>query len=422
MNSPKTCVALVASTALMVTFGAAPSIAAAPASGPGHGRHSVPLAWYDTTAETIATGGSKLPPVTNSRTWAISWIAAARALQHVPSGVDRRDYGDAALAAAVHRALVELVPTRAPELDAALQQTLDQTPDGRAETLGLAAGERQARQILHDREGDGLDAASVNAPFTVPPAAPGVWQPTPPAYAPAVQNGTRFARPFLLKDADAFRLPAPPAVTSERYRRDLKEVREFGELNSTVRTPRQTDTANFWFDSSLALWTEPIRVALAATSHRPPAEQAELVALTNATLVDTQIATSDSKYTYPLWRPVTAIRTGVGDIPADPAWTPLHTTPAHPDYPSGHNTYAGATETVLTALTGPRTAPFTLTSTTAPGVVRTYTAWHQLTRENVDARVWLGIHTRLADEAGVALGTDVARYGLAHARPLFRER
>lgn len=420
MNSPKTRVALVASTALLVASGTASSVTAAPA--PEHGRTSVALAWYDTTADTIAKAGSSLPAVTNTRTWAVSWIAAARALQHVPSGVDRSDYQDAALAAAVHRALVELVPSRAPELDAALQQTLDQTPDGPAETLGSAAGERQALKALHEREGDGLDAASVNAPFTVPPAAPGVWQPTPPAFAPAIQNGSRFARPFLLKSASQFRLPAPPAPTSKRYQTDLKEVRDFGELNSTVRTARQTETATFWFESSPALWTKPVRVALAATSHQPLLKQAELVALANAALVDTQIATSDSKYTYQLWRPVTAIRTGVGEIPADPSWTPLRTTPAHPDYPSGHNTYAGAAETVLTGLVGPRTAPFTLTSATAPGVVRTYTAWHQLTRENIDARVWLGIHTRLADEAGVKLGTDVAKYGLDHAESLFQER
>ncbi|TSB31776.1 vanadium-dependent haloperoxidase [Streptomyces benahoarensis] len=354
MNSPKTRVALVASTALLVATGAASSVTAAPA--PGNGRTSVALAWYDTTADTIAKAGPSLPPVTNNRTWAVSWIAAARALQHVPSGVDRRDYQDAALAAAVHRALVELVPS------------------------------------------------------------------TPPAFAPAIRNGNRFARPFLLKSASQFRLPAPPAPTSKRYQTDLKEVRDFGELNSTVRTARQTGTATFWFESSPTLWTKPIRVALTATSHQPLLKQAELVALANATLVDTQIATSDSKYTYQLWRPVTAIRTGVGEIPADPSWTPLRTTPAHPDHPSGHNTYAGAAETVLTALVGPRTAPFTLTSATAPGVVRTYTGWHQLTRENIDARVWLGIHTRLADEAGVELGTDVARYGLDHAQSLFQER
>ncbi|TQE32298.1 phosphatase PAP2 family protein, partial [Streptomyces ipomoeae] len=120
------------------------------------------------------------------------------------------------------------------------------------------------------------------------------------------------------------------------------------------------------------------------------------------------------------WRPVTAIRTGT--IDPDPGWTPLHTTPAHPDYPSGHNTYSGAAQTVLSALVGPRTAPFDLTSPTAPGVTRTYTTWKQLSDENVDARVFSGIHTRSADEAGITLGKNVARYVLRNAGRLLGSR
>jgi hypothetical protein len=126
-------------------------------------------------------------------------------------------------------------------------------------------------------------------------------------------------------------------------------------------------------------------------------------------LVDTQIATSDTKYTYLRWRPITAIRAG-----ADPQWTPLHATPAHPDYPSGHNTYSGAAEVVLTAFAGPSARrPFTVTSPTAPGLTRTYQRWVDLTKDNVDARVWSGIHTRTADEAGVVLGRRVAEFGLS---------
>ena len=90
------------------------------------------------------------------------------------------------------------------------------------------------------------------------------------------------------------------------------------------------------------------------------------------------------------------------------------------DSPSGHNTYAGAAEQVLTALVGPRTAKsYTIGSPTAPGVTRTYTSWHQLTAENVDARVWSGIHTRTADTVGVTLG-QVAANALREAQRLFR--
>ena len=102
-----------------------------------------------------------------------------------------------------------------------------------------------------------------------------------------------------------------------------------------------------------------------------------------------------------------------------PDWTPLHNTPAHPDYPSGHNTYSGAAETALSTLFGPRTAPFELTIHTTPGVTRTYTTWKQLSDENIDARIFSGIHTRSADEGGITLGTNVARYDLEDAWHLF---
>ncbi|WP_262697795.1 MULTISPECIES: vanadium-dependent haloperoxidase [Streptomyces] len=400
-------------TSLLAASAVGPTAVAAPAEP----RPSVALDWYDTTAQTIAAAGAPTQ-VTNSRTWAVSWLTGARAARQVPAGVDRGDYQDAALASAVHTSLVALAPTRTEQLDAAFRRTLDGIPDGPAEDRGVATGEREARSVLASREGDGLDPASVDAPFTVPPAAPGVWQPTPPAYAPATQYGNRLARPFVLTAPDQFRLGPPPALDSPRYRADLAEVRAYGAADSTRRTAHQTETANFWFGSSLTLYTEPLRVAL-SRSAGSAAERAKLVALFHIASVDTQIATSDSKYAYLRWRPVTAIRTGA--IDPDPGWSPLHNTPAHPDYPSGHNTYAGAAEGILSALTGPRTAPFELTSPTAPGVTRTYTDWHRLTAENVDARILSGIHTRSADEAGVTLGEKVAAYVLRASGHLLRQ-
>ncbi|MFD4412750.1 phosphoesterase PA-phosphatase [Streptomyces sp. NPDC058476] len=256
-------------------------------------RPSVALDWYDATAATIAAAGAATQ-ITNSRTLAISWLAAARATREVPPGLDRRDFQDAALASAVHDALVTLIPSRTQELDATLRTTLDRVPDGPAKSKGVAAGARQALLVLTSREGDGLDPASVNAPFTVP-SAPGVWQPTPPGYAPAAQYGNRIAQSFLLDSPDQYRLPAPPALDSARYRADLAEVRAYGAVDSTVRTERQTETATFWFGSSLTLYTEPLRVAV-ARSQRSTAGQAALVALFHVALVDTQIATSDTKY------------------------------------------------------------------------------------------------------------------------------
>ncbi|WP_448317509.1 vanadium-dependent haloperoxidase [Streptomyces sp. CO7] len=414
MSTRRSRTALAVLAAAVLTGG----LAAPQAAAEHRGADTTAVEWFDVTARAVAAAPAATQ-VTNSRTWAIGWLAAARATRAVPAGVDRAEYRRAALASAVHRALTELVPGQAAQVDEAYAATLDAIPDGRSEDRGVAAGERQASLLLAERAADGLDPASVNAPYPVPAAAPGVWQPTPAAYAPATQYGNRLAKPFALRSQSQFRLPPPPALDSARYAADLAEVRAYGAADSTVRTAAQTDTAQFWYGSSFTLYTEPLRVALTRSS-QGLAGQARLVALFHVASVDTQIATSDSKYAYTRWRPVTAIRTGA--IAPDPAWSPLHNTPAHPDYPSGHGTYSGSAEGVLTALSGARTAPFELTSPTAPGVTRTYTDWRRLSRENVDARVWSGIHTRSADEAGITLGRSVAGYVLQRQGELLAAR
>lgn len=118
---------------------------------------------------------------------------------------------------------------------------------------------------------------------------------TPPAYALAAQYGNRLAKPFALATQSQFRLGPPLALDSPRYAADLAEVRGYGAFDSTARSTRQTETATFWLGPSLTLYTEPLRVARS----RPDqgiAGQAQLVALFHVALVDTQIATSDSKY------------------------------------------------------------------------------------------------------------------------------
>lgn len=367
------------------------------------------LEWYDLTVEAVTASGAPTQ-VTNSRTWAVAWLAAARALRRS----DAAAYQQAALATAVHDVLVDQIPARAADLDAALTATLARVPAGRAKERGIAGGRAEASALLAARTGDGLDPASVNAPFTPDAPAVGRWQPTPPAFGPATGAGTRYATPFLLGAADRYRPEPPPAPGSWRYAADLAEVRAYGSAVSTVRSQAQTDTAQFWYGSSQVLYNPVLRAAL-AQSRRSPAWRAGLVALFHVALVDAQIATSDVKFHYRSWRPVTALRWDT-----DPQWTPLHVTPSHPDYVSGHGIYAGTAEGVLTELAGPRARePFTIGSPTAPGATRTYTDWATPSRENIDARVWSGIHTRSADEAGVALGKRVARHTLRNAGTLF---
>ena len=363
------------------------------------------LQWYDLTRAAV-TAAAQPEQVTQNRIWAISWIAAARA-------VDTRRgpaFQDAAFASALHDTLVALVPAQAPQLDAALSATLAGIPAGRAEDAGVVAGRHEAAGVLAERAGEGLDTASVNIPWTPPAAAPGVYRLTPPTFGPVVRAGLPSARAFLLHRNDELRPGPPPSLTSSRYLRALAEVHAYGSATGSARTPAQTDVANFVAQPSVDEYAQILRASL-ADAHRSLSWQARLVAAFNAIEIDQQIAIAEAKYTYVFWRPVTAIQTGTVD--PDPAWTPLLATPRHPEYPSGHAGYAGTAEALLRALVGPAPIrPITVTSATAPGVSRTYADWSSITQDVVDGRVWEGVHFRFSDETAVRVGQAVAWHDL----------
>jgi hypothetical protein len=362
------------------------------------------LDWYDLTTRAVAAAAYP-EPVTQSRVWAIGWLAAARAVAGQPPR-----YAIAALATALHDSLAPLSPAFTSTLDSALAATLATVPDDGRTARAIAAGQHHAAAVLAQRAGDGLDTASVDIAWTPPPAAPGLWQPTPPSFGPAVRAGQGRANPFLLPAGDALRPGPPPALDSRTYREGLAEVRGVGSATSATRTAEQAAVAVFWEQNSIDAYVQVLRGVL-ADRRRPPAEAARLVAAFHTITIDAQIAVYDAKYAYTFWRPVTAIRTGATD--PDPSWTPLFATPRHPEYPSGHGGYAGAAQRVLEELAGPAPrAGVSATSTTAPGATRTYHDWASITQENVDARVWEGIHFRFSDIAGVQLGRRAAEYGL----------
>jgi hypothetical protein len=391
----------------LITAGALAPAARAAAQRPAHshGTAELVLRWYDLTTQTVAAAHYQ-EPVTQSRAWAVSWLAAARAVGHRGNP----GFRTAAFATALHDTLAALVPAQQSQLNDALAQTLSGVPDGPRKADGSAAGAGAADATLAEREGDGLDYASLDIPWSPPPAAPGVWQPTPPTFGPAVRAGQGAAQPFLLGSGDRFRPGPPPALDSSRYLDALAEVRGVGGAASTTRTPEQTDVARFWAQNSIDAYAQVLRTVLAET-HRPLAWQTDVIAAFHAVTTDAQIAIYDAKYAYVFWRPVTAIRAGTVD--ADPSWAPLINTPRHPEYPSGHTGYAGAAQQVLRALAGPRPAhPVSVTSSTAPGSTHTFDSWAKLTSENIDARVWSGIHFRFSDEVGADVGQEVARYDL----------
>ena len=323
---------------------------------------------------------------------------------------------EAAVASAAHAVLLDRYPEQQAGLDAALARSLERVPDGESEGDGVAIGRAVAAALLALREGDGSDAT---VPYT-PGSGPGAWIPTPPAFSPALEPGWGMVTPFLIRSGSQFRPSPPPALTSRAYARDFREVTAVGEASSGTRTPDQTQAALFWNATGAKIWNQAARQLVLRRGLHPTAA-ARAFALLNLTGADALIATWDAKFAYNQWRPVTAIRAADSDgNPAtapDPDWTPLLATPPYPDYVSAASTAAGAAETVLEDAFGRRPGPFTLTSPGLPGVARTFDSFAAAADQNIDARVWSGIHWRTSDRVGRALGRRVARHALRQALP-----
>lgn len=383
--------------------------------------------WNEITMAAVATGR---PGPVGSLDTALVQIAVHDAVQAIekrfePYHVEVRGAKgsrSAAVAAAAHDVLVGMYPAQAASLDAAYYNYL--ASKGLTGDPGLNVGQKVAAGILPLRR---------MAPEPLPPpfiggTDAGTWRPTdsflgsPPApapFSPMFAPWMATTDPFTLTSPQRFRADPPPALTSDRYRRDYNEVKALGALVGSARTPQQTDLAYFYNDNIFAQWNRALR-AIAAKHVNRIGDNARLFALANVATADAVIACWDSKKHYVFWRPVTAIREGANDGNAmtvgDPMWQPLVNTPNYPDYTSGANDVTAAMTRTLSLFFGRDRMTFEVTSL-APNVVqksRIYERFSDAARDVVEARILLGIHFRFADEAARTQGTRVAEWTFNH--------
>lgn len=189
-------------------------------------------------------------------------------------------------------------------------------------------------------------------------------------------------------------------------------------INSTSRTAEQSEIAKFWYEGSPNGWN---RIARNVSAHQGLGlwENARLFGLINFAMADGFIAGFDAKYFYNFWRPVSAIRAGETDgndhTLADPAWSSFLVTPPVPDYPSTHSVLGGAAADVLARFFEDAEISFTTTSGNPfPGITRSFLSFSQAAQENVDSRVYAGIHYRSACRDGVRQGSKVGRFAFKH--------
>jgi membrane-associated phospholipid phosphatase len=380
--------------------------------------------WNQVLLSIVNTPGAQPANVQPTRNFAIVHAAIYDAV----NAIDRthepyliavrapRDASETAAAdAAAHTALLGLYPSQQSTIDATYATELSQVADGPAKDAGVRLGDEVAADLLAIRANDGSNVAP--PPF-VPGTNPGDHRPTPPNFPAPVFTNWGQVTPFVLNSGSQLRPASPPPLTSEEYADALNEVQTVGSATSTTRTAEQTEIGKFWNPPIQNFWNQIAEtVALAHHSNLPTT--ARLFAALNLSFGDSAIAFYDAKYTYQLWRPVTAIRLadtdGNPDTVADPNWLPLSgNTAADPSYPGAHSTISAAGAEVLASFYGDG-QPFSVTSSALPGVTRSFTSFSAAAEEAGVSRIYSGQHTRLDHVAGLGLGHQVAGFVLHNA-------
>lgn len=305
---------------------------------------------------------------------------------------------------------------RVDELETALAGAVQ--PDGgtRAGERSVWYGRRLGDALLAWAAADGADGAHLRRPGAsgwAAPQQPGAWEPTPPAYAPAMQPGWGRNRPLLLTAAAAFD-PGPPPAYSTSVDSDF--YAEAFEVYNTVEglTRAQLATARFWADDVGATTTPPghwvsIANQLVVARDLPLERAAEGYARLGIALADAFVCCWETKYRYALLRPITYIRDVIDPRFGDDL--PL-TTPAFPEYTSGHSTQSAAAAAVLAASLGD--GEFTDATYTDRGLpARTYPSLRAAAEEAAISRLYGGIHFRSAIERGLEQGDRIAEQVLA---------
>lgn len=365
------------------------------------------------------------------RTAAVSSQVGSRDAAHVSAavfdavnGVERRyssifvpplaPRGASKRAAAVQAAYVVLLaryPAQADDLSAKRDASLAAIGDG-GESMrrGVAWGQFVADAILAWRSTDGFTPAP---PPYLGSTEVGRWRPTPPQFLSGRVPQFATMKPWGILLPNQFRPAGPPALLSEQYLNDFNETKLLGSATSLHRSVDQTDAARFWESQGPTLFWDRAAIDLAANRGFELSDNARFLAALNLAIADALIACWDAKYHYEFWRPVTAIPLADDDgnpaTAAEPTWTPLLATPAHPEYPSGHSSASGAAVTVLANYFGDAT-PFRLESLAVPGWVRSYPSFSAAINEVGDARVFAGFHFRTACNDGKLLGGQVAAF------------
>lgn len=357
--------------------------------------------WNEVTRTLVA--GSFLGPTHAARVYALLSVAQHEALvslwmlakQHGGHGqgvllLSASDGpGEAAehatVAAASSRVLGYLFPEESRYLAAAQYvhhqhfASLDGGGDRKHIALATGAGKIVGAWVVDYARHDGSDAVYAGTP----PTGPGYY--TGDLLTPLWGE----VRPWLLESGSQFRADPPPAFGSPAFQEALNEVRQV----AATRTPEQLRLARHWDDPPGTYSNTGHFNALCCElmAHYRLGERgtARVLALLNMAMMDASVAAWDTKYTYWLLRP----------YQADPGISVPIFEPPFPSYASGHATFGGAFERVMSHFLPQDAATF-----------------HYWAEENAVSRLYGGVHYRFDSEVGLWMGRTIGDWAIQRIR------
>jgi hypothetical protein len=267
-------------------------------------------------------------------------------------------------------------------------------------------GKQIAAAVFEWSKSDGYD----NATPYIPPTGPGLWVPTPPAFAaPGLPN---FGKGRLIvsgSDAGAdqgFPIPYSEDLSSAYY----AQAKEVYDISQSM-TAEQKTIALFWADNpdgksfASGHWHSILSQVLSIEKAKLDVAAVAFTKLGIA-VADAQISLFKSKYLYNGLRPITYIRT----VMNHPEWNALINTPSHPEYPAGHGVSSGAAAQMLTLLFGDN---YKFTDNSYNNLVgfkaRSFNSFEEAAIEAGDSRVYCGVHYRKTSEMSLAHGKVIAQ-------------
>jgi hypothetical protein len=241
-------------------------------------------------------------------------------------------------------------------------------------------------------------------PYT-PPVGPGLWVPTPPAFAKAIGPFWGNDRPIIAGSGDNAQPPAPTAYSEDPNSAFYKMVNDLYMASKSLTTDQQ-NWALFWRDvpgvTTPGHWMSIVQQVVRQTDSR--LDKATMAfALVGICLVDANISVMKTKYTYNLVRPVTYIQKVIGDA----GWLSFIATPAHPEYSSAHSVISASAAEALTAIYG-NIGTFTDHTGADQGFpARTFQTFRDIATDAGNSRFYGGIHYQPSINAGLKQGRTV---------------